>query len=66
MKIYEFQVHEGYEWVGPADDGDSELGGVPLSRLQKATGLSLRYFSAIRRGERTPRHLQALVDAAAD
>lgn len=28
--------------------------GVPLSQLQKATGLSLRYVSLIRRGERTP------------
>ena len=27
---------------------------VPLSRLQQATGLSLRYLSLIRRGERTP------------
>jgi hypothetical protein len=27
---------------------------VPLSRLQHATGLSLRYVSLIRRGERTP------------
>jgi hypothetical protein len=27
---------------------------IPLSRLQKATGLSLRYVSLIRRGERTP------------
>jgi CRISPR-associated endonuclease Cas1 len=27
---------------------------VPLSRLQQATGLSLRYVSLIRRGERTP------------
>jgi CRISPR-associated endonuclease Cas1 len=35
---------------------------VPLSRLQGATGLSLRYVSLIRRGERTPhpRHWQAL------
>lgn len=40
--------------------------GVPLSRLQRATGLSLRYVSLIRRGERTPhpRHWQALLDAA--
>jgi hypothetical protein len=28
--------------------------GVPLSRLQQATGLSLRYVPLIRRGERTP------------
>jgi len=37
--------------------------GVPLSRLQKATGLSLRYVSLIRRGERRPhpRHWQALL-----
>lgn len=27
---------------------------VPLSRLQRATGLSLRYVSRIRRGEKTP------------
>jgi hypothetical protein len=35
---------------------------VPLRRLQEATGLSLRYVSLIRRGERTPhpRHWQAL------
>jgi hypothetical protein len=40
--------------------------GVPLSRLQRATGLSLRYVSLIRRGERTPhpRHWQAFVDLA--
>jgi hypothetical protein len=40
--------------------------GVPLSRLQRATGLSLRYVSLIRRGARTPhpRHWQALIDAA--
>jgi hypothetical protein len=39
--------------------------GVPLSRLQRATGLSLRYLSLIRRGERTPhpRHWQALLRA---
>jgi hypothetical protein len=36
---------------------------VPLSRLQQATGLSLRYVSLIRRGERTPhpRHWQAML-----
>jgi hypothetical protein len=41
--------------------------GVPLSRLQKATGVSLRYVSLIRRGERTPhpRHWQRLLDTAA-
>jgi hypothetical protein len=40
--------------------------GVPLSRLQRATGLSLRYVSLIRRGEKTPhpRHWQALITAA--
>ncbi|HEU5215282.1 MAG TPA: CRISPR-associated endonuclease Cas1 [Gaiellaceae bacterium] len=40
--------------------------GVPLSRLQKATGLSLRYVSLIRRGERTPhpRHWGTLLAAA--
>jgi CRISPR associated protein Cas1 len=40
--------------------------GVPLSRLQQATGLSLRYVSLIRRGQRTPhpRHWQRLRDAA--
>jgi hypothetical protein len=39
---------------------------VPLSRLQRATGLSLRYASLIRRGERTPRprQWQGLVGAA--
>jgi CRISPR-associated protein Cas1 len=39
---------------------------VPLSRLQRATGLSLRYVSLIRRGERTPhpRHWHAFRDAA--
>jgi hypothetical protein len=38
---------------------------IPLSRLQQATGLSLRYVSLIRRGERTPhpRHWEALVAA---
>lgn len=40
---------------------------VPLSRLQKATGLSLRYVSLIRRGERTPhpRHWQAVIQTSA-
>ncbi len=40
--------------------------GVPLSRLQRATGLSLRYVSQIRRGEKTPhpRHWAALGEAA--
>jgi hypothetical protein len=39
---------------------------IPLSRLQRATGLSLRYVSLIRRGERTPhpRHWQAFITAA--
>jgi len=38
---------------------------VPLSRLVRATGLSLRYCSQIRRGEKTPhpRHWQALRNA---
>jgi CRISPR-associated endonuclease Cas1 len=38
---------------------------VPLSQLQRATGLSLRYVSLIRRGERTPhpRHWEALLSA---
>ena len=38
---------------------------VPLSQLQRATGLSLRYVSQIRRGERTPHpcHWPALLDA---
>jgi CRISPR-associated endonuclease Cas1 len=42
------------------------LKGIPLSRLQRATGLSLRYVSLIRRGERTPhpRHWQALIEAS--
>jgi hypothetical protein len=40
---------------------------IPLSRLQRATGLSLRYVSLIRRGERTPhpRHWQSLLRATA-
>jgi hypothetical protein len=40
--------------------------GVPLIQLQRATGLSLRYVSLIRRGERTPhpRHWQAFMKAA--
>ena len=40
--------------------------GVPLSRLQRSTGLSLRYVSQIRRGEKTPhpRHWDALSEAA--
>jgi hypothetical protein len=40
---------------------------IPLSRLQEATGLSLRYVSLIRRGERTPhpRHWEALLGAVA-
>jgi hypothetical protein len=40
--------------------------GVPLSRLQRATGLSLRYVSQIRRGEKTPhpRHWEAFLAAA--
>jgi hypothetical protein len=39
---------------------------IPLSRLQRATGLSLRYVSLIRRGERTPhpRHWQEFIRAA--
>lgn len=39
---------------------------VPLSRLQRATGLSLRYLSLIRRGERVPHpgHWQALLGVA--
>ncbi len=38
---------------------------VPLSRLQRATGLSLRYVSQIRRGEKTPhpQHWASLVVA---
>lgn len=41
---------------------------VPLSRLQRATGLSLRYVSLIRRGERTPhpRHWQAFIKGTAE
>jgi hypothetical protein len=40
---------------------------IPLSRLQRATGLSLRYVSLIRRGERTPhpRHWHGLLAAIA-
>jgi hypothetical protein len=39
---------------------------VPLSRLQRATGLSIRYVSLIRRGERTPhpRHWSGFVRAS--
>ena len=39
---------------------------IPLSQLQRATGLSLRYVSLIRRGERTPhpRHWDALLTTA--
>jgi hypothetical protein len=42
--------------------------GVPLSRLQRATGLSLRYVSLIRRGAKIPhpRHWQRLRNAAED
>ena len=42
--------------------------GVPLSRLVKAIGLSLRYCSQIRRGEKTPhpRHWKAFEAAARD
>jgi CRISPR-associated endonuclease Cas1 len=38
---------------------------IPLSQLQRATGLSLRYVSVIRRGEKTPhpRHWPALLEA---
>jgi hypothetical protein len=38
---------------------------IPLSQLCRATGLSLRYVSLIRRGERTPhpRHWQAFLHA---
>ena len=38
---------------------------VPLSRLVTATGLSLRYCSQIRRGERVPhpRHWHAFLEA---
>jgi len=40
--------------------------GVSLSQLQRTTGLSLRYVSLIRRGERTPhpRHWQGFIEAA--
>ena len=39
---------------------------VPLSRLARATGLSLRYVSLVRRGEKTPhpRHWQNLAAAS--
>ena len=42
------------------------LQGVPLSRLQRASGLSLRYVSQIRRGEKRPhpKHWDALRRAA--
>jgi hypothetical protein len=41
---------------------------VPLSRLVGATGLSLRYVSLIRRGEKTPhpRHWLRLIDTAGE
>jgi hypothetical protein len=41
------------------------LQGVPIARLVQGTGLSLRYVSQIRRGERVPhrRHWQAFADA---
>jgi hypothetical protein len=41
---------------------------IPLSRLQQATGLSLRYVSLMRRGERPPhpRHWQAFGRAGVD
>lgn len=41
---------------------------VPLSRLQQATGLSIRYVSLIRRGEKTPhpRHWEALRSAGTE
>ena len=44
----------------------SAIADVPLSKLQRATGLSLRYVSQIRRGEKTPhpKHWAALVAAA--
>jgi CRISPR-associated endonuclease Cas1 len=42
-----------------------QIQNIPLSQLQRATGLSLRYVSLIRRGERVPhpRHWQALLAA---
>jgi hypothetical protein len=45
----------------------SSLRDVPLSLLRRATGLSLRYVSLIRRGERTPHptHWQAFMGVAA-
>jgi hypothetical protein len=54
-----------------AEDGAKLIQQIPLSRLQRATGLSLRYVSLIRRGERTPhpRHwpaFQTLVEARAN
>jgi hypothetical protein len=41
---------------------------VPLSRLQRATGLSIRYVSLIRRGKRTPhpRHWGAFLGVVMD
>jgi hypothetical protein len=44
------------------------LQGVPLRRLVKATGLSLRYCSLIRRGEKVPhpRHWEAFRAAIGD
>jgi CRISPR-associated endonuclease Cas1 len=42
-----------------------EIQRIPLSRLVKATGLSLRYCSQVRRGEKVPhpRHWDAFLDA---
>jgi hypothetical protein len=42
------------------------LDGVPMSQLEHATGLSRRYLTVVRRGEKTPhpRHWQALLTAA--
>lgn len=49
-----------------ADFGRPLIQNVPLSQLQRVTGLSLRCVSLIRRGERMPhlRHWQALLGSA--
>lgn len=62
------------EHRGPTDGGGfardvlPRLQGMPLSALTQATGLSLRYCSLIRRGERVPhpRHWESLAACGAD
>jgi hypothetical protein len=63
----------GHAWYGLSDALDHfkreilpAIADVPLSKLQRTTGLSLRYVSQIRRGEKTPhpKHWAALAAAA--